>query len=136
MPAASRRSERPASGPQAVVLGAVMAVGVAVTQRGLTWLVEASGAREAPALILVILLAAFLGALTAVATRIVRIPSAIAPVVLVLGWIVVPWLLAAIPSEAAALLAGDAALTAPEALALAAATVAAAVTLGVPAERR
>lgn len=123
-------------GTRAVLLGAVLALAVAAAQRGLTWLVSASGAREGPSLVLIILLAAFLGVLTAVATRMLRVPSATAPVALVLGWILVPWVLAAVPSQATDLIAGDAALTASEALALVAATVAAAVTLGVPAERR
>jgi hypothetical protein len=45
----------------------------------------------------------------------------------------VPAVLALIPSAATALFAGDAALTAGEALSLAVATIAAAITLGVPA---
>jgi hypothetical protein len=56
--------------------------------------------------------------------------------VLVLGWTLVPLILQAIPSAATQLFAGDAALSSGQALALATATVAAAVTLGVPAERR
>jgi hypothetical protein len=64
-----------------------------------------------------------------------RLPGATAPTVLVLGWILVPVILGAIPSAATELFAGDAALSANQARALATATVAAAVTLGVPAER-
>jgi hypothetical protein len=56
--------------------------------------------------------------------------------VLVLAWTLVPVVLGAIPSEATALFAGDAELSSDQALALATATVPAAVTLGVPAERR
>ena len=47
-----------------------------------------------------------------------------------------PVILAAIPSEATQLFAADGALSANQALALATATVASAVTLGVPADRR
>jgi hypothetical protein len=86
-------------------------------------------------LILVLLLAAFLGVLTAVVTRTLRLPGATAPTALVLGWTLVPAILALIPSAATTLFAGDAALTASEAIALAVATIAAAVTLGVPADR-
>jgi demethylmenaquinone methyltransferase/2-methoxy-6-polyprenyl-1,4-benzoquinol methylase len=55
--------------------------------------------------------------------------------VLVLGWTLIPVVLAAIPSAATSLFGSTGALTAEQALALATATVAAAVTLGVPAER-
>lgn len=120
------------SGARAAVLGALLALGVAIAEQGLVRLVDASGARNQPALILVLLLAAFLGVLTAVLTRTLRLPGATAPTVLVLGWTLVPAILAAIPSAATALFAGDAALTAGEALSLAAATIAAAITLGVP----
>jgi hypothetical protein len=123
------------SGARAAVLGALLALGVAIAEQGLVRLVDASGAKDQPALILVLLLAAFLGVLTAVLTRTLRLPGATAPTVLVLGWTVVPAVLASIPSAATALFAGDAALTAGEALSLAAATIAAAITLGVPAER-
>jgi hypothetical protein len=123
-------------GVRPVLLGAVLAVAVAVAYQGVVRLVEASGARDQPALILILLLAAFLGVLTAVVTRMLRLPGATAPTVLVLGWTLVPVVLAAIPSAATQLFAGDAALSAGQALALATATVAAAVTLGVPAERR
>ena len=123
-------------GVRPAVLGALLAVAVAVAYQGVVRLVEASGARDQPALILILLLAAFLGVLTAVATRMLRLPGATAPTVLVLGWTLVPVVLAAIPSAATQLFAGDAALTGGQALALATATVAAAVTLGVPSERR
>lgn len=118
------------------VLGGLLALAVTIAYQGVVGLVEASGARDQPALILILLLAAFLGVLTAVVTRMLRLPGATAPTVLVLGWTLVPVVLAAIPSAATALFAGDAALTTGQALALATATVAAAVTLGVPAERR
>ena len=123
------------SGSRAVFLGAVLAIGVAVLQRGLVGLVEASGARDTPAVILILLLAAFLGLLTAVVVRALRLSSAAAPTVLVMGWIVVPPLLHAIPAAATRYFATDAALTAPNAVALAVAVLSAAVTLGVQAER-
>lgn len=123
------------SGTRSVVLGALLAVGVTVLQEGLVRLVEASGAKEQPAVILILLLAAFLGLLTAVAVRAMRLPGAAAPTVLVIGWIVVPPLLKAIPAAATDIFASDAALTAPDAVALAVAVLAAAVTLGVQAER-
>jgi len=124
------------TGLRSVILGALLAVAVAIAYQAVVGLVDASGARDQPALILILLLAAFLGVLTAVATRMLRLPGATAPTVLVLGWTLVPVVLGAIPSAATQLLAGDAGLSADQALALAAATVAAAITLGVPAERR
>lgn len=123
-------------GARAVLLGAVVALVVAIAHQSVVRLVEASGARDEPALVLVLLLAAFLGVLTAVVTRMLRLPGATAPTVLVIGWIAVPAVLSAIPSEATQLLAGDPALTTEEALSLVIATIAAAVTLSVPAERR
>ena len=123
-------------GARSAILGALLAIAVAIAYQGVVRLVEASGARDQPAVILILLLAAFLGVLTAVATRMLRLPGATAPTVLVLGWTLVPLILAAIPSAATHLFGGDAALTSGQALALATATVAAAVTLGVPAERR
>ena len=123
------------SGSRAIFLGAVLAVGVAVLQRGLVGLVEASGARDTPAVVLILLLAAFLGLLTAVVVRALRLSSAAAPTVLVMGWIVVPPLLHAIPAAATQYFAPDASLTAPNAVALAVAILAAAVTLGVQGER-
>lgn len=123
-------------GARALVLGALLALAVTVAYQLIVRLVEASGARDQPAVILILLLSAFLGVLTAVATRMLRLPGATAPTVLVLGWTLVPVLLAAIPSAATALFAGDAALSSGQALALATATVATAITLGVPAEKR
>ena len=123
------------SGSRSVFLGALLAVGVAVLQEGLVRLVEASGAKDQPAVILVLLLAAFLGLLTAVTVRAMRLPGAVAPTVLVIGWIVVPPLLRAVPAPVTQIFASDAALTAPDAVALAVAVLAAAVTLGVQAER-
>jgi len=123
------------SGARTTFLAALLAVGVAVVQQGLVRLVDASGARDQPAVVLVLLLAAFLGLLTAVVVRAMRLPGAIAPTVLVIGWIVVPPLLKAIPSAATRYFASDAALTAPDAVALAVAVIAAAVTLGVQPER-
>lgn len=123
-------------GLRSAILGLLLALAVTVAYQAVVGLVDASGARDQPALILILLLSAFLGVLTAVATRMLRLPGATAPTVLVLGWILVPVILAAIPSAATDLFAGDAALAANQALALATATVASAVTLGVPAERR
>jgi hypothetical protein len=123
-------------GARSVLLGAVLALAVAIAYQGVVRLVEASGARDQPAVILVLLLAAFLGVLTAVATRTLRLPGATAPTVLVLGWTLVPVVLGAIPSQATAMFAGDAALSSGQALALVTATMAAAITLGVPADRR
>jgi hypothetical protein len=123
------------SGSRSIFLGALLAVGVAVVQRGLVGLVEASGARDTPAVVLILLLAAFLGLLTAVVVRALKLSSAAAPTVLVIGWIVVPPLLKAIPAAATQYFASDAALTAPNAVALAVAVLAAAVTLGVQGER-
>jgi len=123
------------SGARTSSLAAILAVGVALVQQGLVKLVEASGARDQPAVVLVLLLAAFLGLLTAVVTRAMRLPGAVAPTVLVLGWIIVPPLLGAIPSAATSTFGGDAALGAADAVALTVAVLAAAVTLGVQAER-
>ena len=124
------------SGVRSASLGAILALFVTIAYKGVVSLVDASGARDQPALILILLLSAFLGVLTAVVTRMLRLPGATAPTVLVLGWTLVPLILQAIPSAATQLFAGDAALSSGQALALATATVAAAVTLGVPAERR
>jgi hypothetical protein len=123
------------SGARTVFVGAVLAIGVAAVEQGLVRLVDASGAKDQPAVILILLLAAFLGLLTAVVTRALSLPGAVAPTVLVLGWILVPPLLGAIPSAATQYFAGDAALTAADAIALVVAVIAAAVTLGVQAER-
>ena len=123
------------SGARSVTLGAVLAVGVAVLQRGLVGLVEASGAKDQPSVILILLLAAFLGLLTAVVVRALRLPGAVAPTVLVMGWVVVPPLLRAIPAGATQYFAADASLTAANAVGLAVAVLAAAVTLGVQGER-
>ena len=123
-------------GARSALLGALLALAVTIAYQAIVSLVSASGARDQPALILILLLSAFLGVLAAVATRMLRLPGATAPTVLVLGWTLIPVILGAIPSAATALFAGDAALSSGQALALATATVAAAVTLGVPAERR
>ena len=123
-------------GARPAVLGAILALLVALGQQGVVRLVDASGAQAEPRVILILLLAAFVGVLTAVVTRMLRLPGAVAPTVLVLGWILVPPLLAAIPSEATQLFAGTAALRVAEALALVVATLASAVTLAVPADRR
>lgn len=124
------------TGARAALVGILLAVAVSVCEQGMVRLVNASGARDQPALILVLLLAAFLGVLTAVVTRMGRLPGATAPTALVLGWILVPPLFGAIPSAATDLFAGSAQLDVNQALALVVATVAASVTLGVPAEGR
>ncbi len=124
------------SGARAVVLSVVLALAVAVVEQGLVKLVHASGAKDQPAVILVLLLAAFLGLLTAVATRALRVPGAVAPTVLVVGWILVPPIMGAIPSAATQLIAGGAALKTADAIALAVAVIAAAATLAVSAESR
>jgi hypothetical protein len=122
-------------GARSVLVGIVLAVLVAVAQQTLVRLVGTSGAGGQPALILVLLLAAFLGVLTAVATRMLRLPGATAPTVLVLAWTLVPAALDLVPSGATDLFGNDAALSVAEALSLSAAVVASAVTLAVPAER-
>ena len=109
-------------GVRSVVLGALLALAVTVAYQLIVGLVEASGARDQPALILILLLSAFLGVLAAVATRMLRLPGATAPTVLVLGWTLIPVILGAIPSAATSLFAGDAALSSGQALALATAT--------------
>lgn len=118
-------------GTRVVVLAAVLAVAVAVLDQGLVRLVEASGARDQPAVILVLLLSAFLGLLTAVLTRAMDLPGAVAPTALVMGWIVVPPLFGALPGEAAQLLSSNLSLSAGEAIALVVAVMAATVTLAV-----
>jgi uncharacterized membrane protein HdeD (DUF308 family) len=118
-----------------ILLAIVLAIGVALLEQGLIRLVDASGAKDQPAIVLVLLLSAFLGLLTAVLTRSMRLPGAIAPTVLVLGWIVVPVVLGAIPSQATAAFAGKAALQATQAFALAVAVVAASVTVAVQHDR-
>jgi hypothetical protein len=124
------------TGVRSAVLGLILAIGVTIAYQGIVSLVNASGARDQPATVLILLLAAFLGVLTAVATRTLRLPGATAPTVLVLGWTLIPVVFAAIPSAVTELFGSTGALSTAQALALATATVAAAVTLGVPAERR
>lgn len=119
------------SSARVLLLVILLAIGVAIVDQGLVRLVQASGARDQPAVILVLLLSAFLGLLTAVLCRALDLPGAVAPTAIVLGWIVVPPLLGAIPGEATQLFAGNAALRASEAIALAVAVVSAAVTLAV-----
>ncbi|TMB82113.1 MAG: hypothetical protein E6J39_09535 [Chloroflexi bacterium] len=123
------------TGARSAVLGAILAVAVAVAEQGLVRLVDASGAKDQPATVLVLLLAAFLGVLTAVITRVLQLPGAAAPTALVIGWILVPPVLGAIPSAATHLFARSAALSVSEGLALVVATIAASITLGVPGER-
>ena len=118
-----------------IFLTAVLALAVAVLEQGLIRLVEASVASNQPAVILILLLSAFLGLLTAVLTRSLRLPGAIAPTALVLGWILVPAVLGAFPGEAFTAFKGDIGLDAREAIALVVTVIAAAVTLGVQSER-
>ena len=118
-----------------IFLTVVLALAVAVLERGLIRLVQASGASDQPAVILVLLLSAFLGLLTAVLTRSLSLPGAIAPTALVLGWILVPTVLGALPGQAFSAFRSDLALGAQEAIALVVAVIAAAVTLGVQSER-
>jgi hypothetical protein len=118
-------------GARTALLALLLALGVAVVDRGLVGLVQASGARDQPAVILVMLLSAFLGLLTAVLARAMRLPGAVAPTALVLGWIAIPLLLAVIPGQATQLFADDARLQPNESIALVVAVVSAAVTLAV-----
>jgi uncharacterized membrane protein HdeD (DUF308 family) len=119
-----------------IVLAIILAIGVALLEQGLIKLVAASGARDQPAVVLVLLLSAFLGLLTALLTRALALAGAMAPTALVLGWIVVPVVLALVPSQVTEAFGGGAALNASEATALAVAVIAAAITLGVQADRR
>ena len=118
-----------------ILLTIILAIAVALLEQGLVRLVNASGAKDQPAVVLVLLLSAFLGLLTAVLTRSLSLPGAIAPTALVLGWILVPMVLGAIPSKATSAFSGSGDLTPANAIALAVAVVAAAVTLGVQRER-
>jgi hypothetical protein len=118
-------------GARAVLLTIGLTGVVAVVQQGLVRLVEGSGAAEQPAVILILLLAAFLGLLTGVATRALNLPGAVAPTVVVLAWTLAPVIFSALPWEIFQTLGGDAALSGTESLALAMAAVAAAITLGV-----
>ena len=118
-----------------VILAIILAIGVALLEQGLVRLVQASGAKDQPAIVLVMLLSAFLGLLTAVLTRSMSLPGAIAPTALVLGWILVPMVLGAIPSKATTAFSGSGDLTAENAIALAVAVIAAAITMGVQRER-
>ncbi|MEX0629884.1 MAG: hypothetical protein WEE67_05525 [Chloroflexota bacterium] len=118
-------------GARAVLLTILLAGLVAVLQQGLVRLVQGSGAAPEPAVILILLLAAFLGLLTGVATRALNLPGAVAPTSLVMAWTVAPVIFGALPWSIFQALGGDAAIDPTESLALAVAAVAAAVTLGV-----
>jgi hypothetical protein len=118
-------------GARAVLLTLLLTGVVAVVQQGLVKLVQGSGAAEEPAVILILLLAAFLGLLTGVATRAMSLPGAVAPTVVVLAWTSAPVIFAALPWEIFQAIGGDADLTGVESVALAVAAVAAAITLGV-----
>jgi hypothetical protein len=118
-------------GARAVILTLLLAGAVAVVQQGLVRLVEGSGAADQPAVVLILLLAAFLGLLTGVATRALNLPGAVAPTALVMAWTVAPVIFAALPWEIFRALGGDAAIDPTESFALAVAAIAAAITLGV-----
>lgn len=118
-------------GARAVLLTILLAGLVAVLQQGLVRLVEGSGAAPEPAVILILLLAAFLGLLTGVATRALNLPGAVAPTSLVMAWTVAPVIFGALPWPIFQALGGDAAIDPTESLALAVAAIAAAITLGV-----
>ena len=118
-------------GARAVVLTILLAAGVAVVQQGLVRLVEGSGAAAEPAVILILLLAAFLGLLTGVATRALNLPGAVAPTALVMAWTVAPGhLRRRCRGRSSRALGGDA-RSHRESVALAVAAIAAAITLGV-----
>ena len=93
-------------GARAALLGLLLAVGVTVAYRGIVNLVNASGARDQPALILILLLSAFLGVLVGGGHATLRLPGATAPTALVLGWTLIPVVFAAIPSAATELFGG------------------------------
>jgi hypothetical protein len=116
---------------RAVLLTILLAGLVAVIQQGLVRLVQSSGAAPEPAVILILLLAAFLGLLTGVATRALNLPGAVAPTSLVMAWTVAPVIFGALPWPIFQALGGDAAIDPTESLALAVAAIAAAITLGV-----
>jgi hypothetical protein len=118
-------------GARAVLLTILLAGLVAVIQQGLVRLVTSSGAAPEPAVILILLLAAFLGLLTGVATRALNLPGAVAPTSLVMAWTVAPVIFGALPWPIFQTLGGDAAIDPTESLALAVAAIAAAITLGV-----
>jgi len=118
-------------GARAVLLTILLAGLVAVVQQGLVRLVQGSGAAPEPAVILILLLAAFLGLLTGVATRALNLPGAVAPTSLVMAWTVAPVIFGALPWPIFQALGGDAAIDPTESLALAVAAIAAAITLGV-----
>jgi hypothetical protein len=118
-------------GARAVLLTILLAGLVAVIQQGLVRLVQGSGAAPEPAVILILLLAAFLGLLTGVATRAMNLPGAVAPTSLVMAWTVAPVIFGALPWPIFQALGGDAAIDPTESLALAVAAIAAAITLGV-----
>lgn len=118
-------------GARAVLLTILLAGLVAVVQQGLVRLVQGSGAAPEPAVILILLLAAFLGLLTGVATRALNLPGAVAPTSLVMAWTVAPVIFGSLPWPIFQALGGDAAIDPTESFALAVAAIAAAVTLGV-----
>ena len=127
----SRRGRASFERRAGVLLTILLTGAVAVVQQGLVRLVEGSGAAQEPAVILILLLAAFLGLLTGVATRALNLPGAVAPTVVVLAWTLAPVIFSALPWEIFQTLGGDAALSGTDSLALAMAAVAAAITLGV-----
>jgi len=118
-------------GARNILVTVLLAGLVAVIQQGLVRLVQSSGAAPEPAVILILLLAAFLGLLTGVATRALNLPGAVAPTSLVMAWTVAPVIFGALPWPIFQALGGDAAIDPTESLALAVAAIAAAITLGV-----
>ena len=123
------------TGARVAVLALVLSVVVAIVDQGLVRLVDASGARDQPAVLLILLLSAFLGLLTALVGRALDLPGAITPTALVMAWIIVPPVMQAIPGEATQLFAGSADLSASEAVSLAVAVISAAATLAVSGRR-
>ena len=121
------------SSPRTLLISLALCIGVAIVWQGLVRLVANSGATDQPAVILQVLLAAFLGLLTAVAARSMRLGPALAPAILVLAWIVMPPIFGALPWAFFDNFGGTADLSAAEALSLAVATTAAAITQAVTA---
>ena len=119
------------NGARITTLVILLAVGVAVVDQGLVRLVEASGARDEPATLLVLLLSAFLGLLTAMVGRALNLPGALTPTALVVAWIIVPPVMQAIPGDAGQIFSGTAELDATEAISLAVAVISAAATLAI-----
>ena len=119
------------SSPRTILISIVLCVAVGFIWQGLVRLVANSGATDQPAVLLQVLLAAFLGLLTAVAARSLHLGPAIAPAILVLAWIILPPVFEALPWALFNGLGGSAELSAANAVSLAVATTAAAITQSV-----